>query len=77
MSNRSVPVLNYGELRHRRIAAGMSQADLAIRAGCTSGYVSLMERGLRQAPSAHTLAHLAGALGCKITDLMIGNGTRS
>jgi transcriptional regulator with XRE-family HTH domain len=78
MSPRYPRVLDAAQLQRRRIAAGMSQNDLAQASGYTSGYVSMMERGLRTAPSAHALARLASALGCSITDLMLlPSGTTS
>lgn len=76
MGSKSVPVLDSRQLRHRRIAAGMSQNDLALASGCTGAYISLMERGRRQSPSAHQFQRLAGALGCEIADLMLPNGER-
>lgn len=56
-------------LRRRRIAAGMSQAALAAKAGCSAPYLCQLEKGDYSA-SAEILAALAGALECKITDLM-------
>lgn len=48
-------------VRSRRIRLGWSQAELARRAGFTTGYVSEIERGLR-VPSLQALFDLAGAL---------------
>lgn len=49
-------------LRHYRVAAGLSQAALAERAGMSSQGVSALERGFRRTPQRGTLALLAGAL---------------
>ena len=57
------------ELRRRRIAAGLAQADVAERAGTSAGHLSELERGTRN-PSPALLARLAGVLGCEIADLL-------
>lgn len=36
-----------GGLREARRAAGLSQAELASAAGCSEGYVRLLERGFQ------------------------------
>lgn len=56
-------------LRRRRVAAGMSMTDLALKSGCSLSYLGQLERGEYSA-SAPVLAALAEALGCEITDLM-------
>lgn len=48
-------------LRERRLAAGLSQEELAEKAGLHRTYVSQMERGLKS-PTLDVLAKLAGAL---------------
>ena len=53
----------------RRRAAGLSVRDLAEKAQVAVGTVSSLERGMYSAEAA-TLAKLAAALGCKITDIM-------
>jgi XRE family transcriptional regulator, fatty acid utilization regulator len=58
------------KLWYRRNAAGLTVTELAIRAGCSKGFVSRMENGHRKNPEAATLAALAKALDCEITDLM-------
>jgi predicted ATPase/DNA-binding XRE family transcriptional regulator len=57
-------VRSFGDLlgAYRR-AAGLTQEELAGRAGLSSDAVSLLERGLRTSPRASTVALLAGALG--------------
>jgi transcriptional regulator with XRE-family HTH domain len=49
-------------LRRHRLAAGLSQAELADRAGLSRRGVSDIERGAIQAPHHDTLARLADAL---------------
>lgn len=54
-------------LRHFRVRAGLTQLVLAIRAGCSAGSISLIERG---APlSAEMAERLAPVLGCTPSDL--------
>ena len=55
-------------LRKARIAAGMTQAALAARVGCTQSAVSMMESGRREAISKESLEKLAGILGVKLPD---------
>jgi predicted ATPase/transcriptional regulator with XRE-family HTH domain/uncharacterized protein HemY len=50
-------------LQRHRLAAGLSQAELAERAGLSQRGISDLERGLRQAPYPATLRRLAEALG--------------
>ncbi len=49
-------------LRQHRLAAGLSQEDLAERARMSREGVSALERGHRRTPQRETLALLAGAL---------------
>ena len=49
-------------LRHHRRAAGLTQEDLAERAGLSPRTVSDLERGLKSTPQAATLEMLMGAL---------------
>src|SRR5579883_1944616 len=51
------------ELRRLRLAAGLSQEELAARAGLTAKAVSKLERGERLRPHPHTIRLLAAALG--------------
>src|SRR5260370_24742527 len=50
-------------LRRARVGAGMSQAELAFRAGVAQSVISAYEAGRRQ-PSLPTLATLIDAAGC-------------
>lgn len=51
----------------RRLAAELTQADLAERAALDVSYVSQLERGLRD-PSLSSLDALAGALGLSLSE---------
>ena len=63
-------------VRERRIDAGLTQAELALRAGVTVETVSRLERLLHGRPSPgsnptlETLARLSEALGVEITELL-------
>jgi transcriptional regulator with XRE-family HTH domain len=52
-------------VRRLRIAAGLSQAELAERMGVDRAYVSGLELGQRN-PTIVTLWHVAEALGVKL-----------
>jgi transcriptional regulator with XRE-family HTH domain len=52
-------------VRRLRIAAGLSQAELAERMGVDRAYVSGLELGRRN-PTIVTLWHIAKALGVKL-----------
>ncbi len=55
---------SFGErLRRLREAAGLSQEELASRAGLSPKAISLLERGQRKRPYPHTVRSLADALG--------------
>src|SRR5215213_2182159 len=57
------------QLRRYREAAGLTQEQLAERAGLTVNAISLLERGLRQLPYLQTIRKLAAALGLSIVDI--------
>jgi predicted ATPase/DNA-binding XRE family transcriptional regulator len=50
-------------LRHHRQAAGLTQEDLAERAGLSVDTISLLERGEHRRPHRYTMQSLAEALG--------------
>lgn len=52
-----------------RLAAGMTQAQLAAAVGCTQKDVSRWERGV-YSPKTETLSKIAQALGCAMEDLL-------
>lgn len=56
-------------LREKRLAAGMTQADLAGAAGLTPTYVTRLEAA-GAAPGIDTVAQLAEALGTTLHDLV-------
>lgn len=56
-------------LKRRRIAAGLTLRGAAERAGCHFTTIGKLEQGERSAEPG-TLAALADAYGCEITDLM-------
>ncbi len=57
------------ELRSRRIAAQMSQEDLAAKAGLEQSYISLLERGVRS-PGLDVFVRLSRALEIKSTTFL-------
>lgn len=60
------------KLQEKRIAAGLSQSQLAKLSGVPVGVLQHYEQGSRQIDGAklETLADLAAALGCKIVDIL-------
>lgn len=56
-------------VRQQRETSGISQEDLADRAGLHRTYISLIERGLRTS-SITTVQRLAAALGVSMVDLI-------
>jgi transcriptional regulator with XRE-family HTH domain len=64
------------QVRQLRVQAGMTQAELAARAGVTVETVARLERVLRgrssanSNPSLETLARLSSALGVEVSDLL-------
>jgi transcriptional regulator with XRE-family HTH domain len=55
------------KLRHLREDAGISQEELAARAGLDRSYISLVERG-RRSPTVNTLAKIAAVLSVEIRE---------
>lgn len=56
-------------LRTRRLAAGMTQAELARRSHVTTSYITRLERAT-SAPGIDLVDKLAGAIGCTVNDLL-------
>lgn len=56
-------------LRQRRLAAGMSQEQLAEKAGIDRTYVSILERGL-QSPTVDTLIRVCRAMGARASEVL-------
>lgn len=68
-SNGSLVVEFAEVLRQTRLRAGMTQEDLADRAGVSVRFVSLLETGRRQ-PSLSALAALGHGLGMPMSELI-------
>jgi transcriptional regulator with XRE-family HTH domain len=67
----SVNMSTFGEvLKEKRRAAGLSQRQLAERAGVDFSYISKLENDRLPAPAADTTARLAACLGCPVEDLL-------
>lgn len=60
-------------MRRIRMAAGLSQDEIAVRMGVEQTYVSGLERGVRN-PTLTTVDRVAAALNVKITALLEANG---
>lgn len=58
------------EIRRHRQAAGLSQEQLAERAGLHRNYIGLMERGQRNA-ALTTLLSIAAALDMSLSELFV------
>jgi len=62
-SGRTRSAVGFGDrLRDRRMRLGLSLREAADRAGCTKGYLSLLERNKRGAPTKRVLTGLERAL---------------
>lgn len=57
------------QVKSVRIKAGISQVELAARAGTSQAYISEIESG-KTKPSLGMLEAIAKALGCKLTILL-------
>src|SRR5512134_2325379 len=57
------------QLRRYREAAGLTQEQLAERAGLTANAISLLERGQRRLPYPQTIRKLAEALGLSTAEI--------
>ena len=57
------------KLKAARLAAGLTQVQLAEKAGCIQRDISDWENGKRE-PVASTLKKLAQAIGCSMDDLV-------
>jgi len=59
----------FGELlRHYRLQAGLTQVELARRAGVAPSYTTLLETGRRRNPSREVVKHFTDALGLADSD---------
>jgi transcriptional regulator with XRE-family HTH domain len=57
-------------LKTRRAQQGLTQAQVAKRAGVTRFYITLLESGARRNPSLAVRKRLAKALGVPVTDVL-------
>lgn len=57
-------------IRRKRLAAGLSQEELAYRAGLHRTYISLVERG-KKSPTIDSLEQIASALGIEPAELLM------
>lgn len=57
------------EIKQRRESMGLSQNQLAKRAGCAQSTLSMIESSTKK-PSTETLRGIASALGCTVAELM-------
>ena len=60
-------------VRAARLAAGISQEELAFRAGIDRTYASQIERAIAN-PSLGITCAVADALGCTLIDLLTASG---
>lgn len=56
-------------LRRLRLERGISQEALALEAGVARGYMSGLERGVKN-PTIGLLSRIAEVLDCKLTDMV-------
>jgi transcriptional regulator with XRE-family HTH domain len=63
------PVVFGRVLAEIRVAAGLSQEELAFRSGYHRTYISLLERGLKN-PSLNTLLAVAKPLNVRASDMV-------
>lgn len=61
-------------LREKRRAAGLSQRQLAEKAGVDFSYISKLENDRLSAPAAETVHRLAKVLGCPVEELLAPAG---
>ena len=61
-------------LREARKKRGMSQAELARKAGVPQGVISYIECGRTKHPRIDTLQAIAAALQCTVDELLQGGG---
>ena len=59
-------------IKTERTKAGITQAELATKAGTGQVYLSNLETGVKADPSISTLVKIAGALGIKVSTLVRG-----
>ncbi len=65
-----VMTLDADVMKRLRAKAGLTQQELATRAGLSIAQVVAMERGARNNPRLDTLRRLAAGLGCTVAELI-------
>ena len=60
-------------IKHKRLALGLTQANLAQQIGVTQGAVTQWENGLTN-PSLETLTRIASVFQCTVDDLLNDSG---
>jgi transcriptional regulator with XRE-family HTH domain len=65
-----VMTLDAETLKRLRSRAGLTQQELATRAGLSIALVVALEQGRRDNPRLDTLRKLAGGLGCTVGELV-------
>jgi transcriptional regulator with XRE-family HTH domain len=70
MENREIADIIFGKLlRTRRVSAGYSQEQLALEAGLTRNYISLLELGQRS-PTLRSIVRLANCFDITVGKLI-------
>ena len=62
------------KLRRYRLERGLSVTKAALLAGYSKAHISMLEAGTHHSASPECLTHLARVYGCKIADLLSGDG---
>jgi len=57
-------------LKKLRNAQGLTQEQVAEKAGVSKNYITMLETGTRKSPSLPVLKRLAKALGVSLTELL-------
>jgi len=57
-------------LKRLRNAQGLTQEQVAEKAGVSKNYITMLETGTRKSPSLPVLRRLAKALGVPVTELL-------
>ncbi|MGH8651193.1 MAG: helix-turn-helix domain-containing protein [Burkholderiales bacterium] len=58
------------KIKKLRLAAGLNQKQVAVKADIDQGGLSKLERGLTTNTTLETLQSIARALGCSVVDLL-------
>lgn len=58
------------QIKRYRLAAGLLASELATQAGISRGYLSTLENGGKDSPSAKILSRIATVLGVSVQDLL-------